>query len=112
MSEPFLRLDRITKVFPGVKALDEVSLEVRPGEILTLLGENGAGKSTLMSVLSGLYQPDGGSIILDGKPVTLTSPANALAHGIGMVHQHFMLVMNHSALDNIMLAVEGLSTLR
>lgn len=109
MPEPFLRLDCITKTFPGVKALDAVSLEVRPGEILTLLGENGAGKSTLMSVLSGLYQPDGGHILLDEKPVILTSPANALSLGIGMVHQHFMLVQNHSVLDNILLAVADLS---
>ncbi len=109
MSESFLRLEGITKTFPGVKALDDVSLDVRPGEILTLLGENGAGKSTLMSVLSGLYAPDSGRILLDGKPVQLASPADALSKGIGMVHQHFMLVPNHSVLDNILLAIDNLT---
>ena len=71
---PLLRVERITKSFPGVLALQDVSLEVHPGEVLGLVGENGAGKSTLMKILSGVYQPDSGEIILDGKPVVLHSP--------------------------------------
>lgn len=96
------------KTFPGVKALDNVSLSIYEGEIHTLLGENGAGKSTLMNVLNGLYQPDSGQILIDGKENIFQSPKDSIKAGIGMVHQHFMLVRNHSVLENILLSVEGL----
>ena len=96
----------ITKIFPGIKANDDVTLQLRRGEIHALLGENGAGKSTLMSVLFGLYQPDGGEIHKDGKKVDINDPNDANALGIGMVHQHFKLVEVFSVLDNIILGAE------
>lgn len=102
-----LQIDQIRKTFPGVVALESVSLSVAPGEIHTLLGENGAGKSTLMNVLTGLYRPDRGEIRFAGAPVELTSPRDSLALGIGMVHQHFMLVPAHSVFENILLALDG-----
>jgi simple sugar transport system ATP-binding protein len=102
-----LRVERIRKTFPGVVALDQVSFEVLPGEIHTLLGENGAGKSTLMNVLTGLYHPDSGRVLMAGKPVRLTSPRDSLVLGIGMVHQHFMLVPAHSVFENILLALDN-----
>lgn len=96
----------ITKQFPGVKANDDVTLQVREGEIHALLGENGAGKSTLMSILFGMYRPDAGSIKLRGREVDIVSPRMANELGIGMVHQHFTLVHNFTVLDNIILGVE------
>src|SRR4051794_33024052 len=87
-----VELRGITKRFPGVLANDRVDLDIRRGEIHTLLGENGAGKSTLMKVLYGMLQPDSGQILLNGTPIALQSPADAIQHGIGMIHQHFMLV--------------------
>ncbi len=102
-----LKITSIRKTFPGVVALDDVSFRVAPGEIHTLLGENGAGKSTLMNVLTGLYHPDRGSIEFDGNPVQFTSPRDSMACGIGMVHQHFMLVPAHSVFENILLALDG-----
>ncbi|MCB0893354.1 MAG: ATP-binding cassette domain-containing protein, partial [Propionibacteriaceae bacterium] len=84
-----LKLKDITKKFGSFVANDAVNLDVRPGEIHCLLGENGAGKSTLMNVLYGLYQPDGGEIVIDGVPRTFADPKAAMAAGIGMVHQHF-----------------------
>ena len=102
-----LQIKHIRKTFPGVVALDDVSLSIAPGEIHTLLGENGAGKSTLMNVLTGLYRPDRGDILFDGSPVQLSSPRDSLALGIGMVHQHFMLVPAHTVFENILLALEG-----
>jgi len=93
----------IVKVFPGVVANDGVNLSVRRGEIHGLLGENGAGKTTLMSVLYGLYKPDDGGIVFDGKRVEFNSPGDAIKAGIGMVHQHFMLVSKMTALNNILL---------
>jgi simple sugar transport system ATP-binding protein len=98
-----VRLVNITKRFPGVTANDCVSLEIRRGEVHALLGENGAGKSTLMSVLSGLYAPDEGTILIEDRSVTFHSPAHALRHGIGMVYQHFMLVPTHTVAENIFL---------
>ena len=89
---PMLELRGITKRFPGVVANDRIDFDVAAGEVHTLFGENGAGKSTLMRVLYGLYKPDEGEILLDGEPVAVTSPAVAIAHRIGMIHQHFMLV--------------------
>ncbi len=96
----------ITKRFPGIVANDNITLQVRKGEIHALLGENGAGKSTLMSVLFGLYKPEAGIIKMDGKPVTIKDPNDANALGIGMVHQHFKLVECFTVLDNIILGVE------
>lgn len=96
----------ITKRFPGVVANDDVTLEVSTGEVLGLIGENGAGKSTLMNVLYGLYRPDEGEIVVDGTPTTFTSPADAIRAGIGMVHQHFMLVPVMTVAENVVLGVE------
>ena len=96
----------ITKRFPGIIANDDISLQLRKGEIHALLGENGAGKSTLMSVLFGLYQPEEGEIRKDGKKVEIHDPNDANDLGIGMVHQHFKLVECFSVLDNIILGVE------
>ncbi|MEQ2456233.1 ABC transporter ATP-binding protein [Flavonifractor hominis] len=96
----------ITKRFPGIVANDDITLQLRRGEIHALLGENGAGKSTLMSVLFGLYQPEEGTIRKDGKEVRIKDPNDANALGIGMVHQHFKLVEIFSVLENIILGVE------
>ena len=96
----------ITKRFPGVVANDQVSLEVSTGEVLALIGENGAGKSTLMNVLYGIYRADEGEILIDSSPVAFSSPADAIAAGIGMVHQHFMLVPVMTVAENVVLGVE------
>ena len=96
----------ITKEFPGIKANDDITLQLRRGEIHALLGENGAGKSTLMSVLFGLYQPEQGEIRKDGKPVKINNPNDATALHIGMVHQHFKLIEVFTVLDNIILGAE------
>ncbi len=101
-----LELRGITKRFPGVVANDDVNLTVREGEVLALLGENGAGKSTLMNILYGLYRADEGEILIDGEPVRFHSPRDAIKAGIGMVHQHFMLVPNFTVADNVILGVE------
>ena len=101
-----LELRGITKRFPGVVANRNVDLVVQPGEILGLLGENGAGKTTLMNVLYGLYQPDEGEILIDDRPVRFDGPADAIEAGIGMVHQHFMLVPVFTVTENVMLGVE------
>jgi general nucleoside transport system ATP-binding protein len=101
-----VELRGITKRFPGVVANADVNLSVEAGEVLALLGENGAGKSTLMNVLFGLYHADGGEILIDGKAVKFNSPADAIAAGIGMVHQHFMLVPVFTVTENVMLGVE------
>ena len=101
-----LQLRGITKRFPGVLANDSVDLTVRSGEILGLLGENGAGKSTLMNVLYGLYSADEGEILIDGEVQAFTGPGDAIAAGIGMVHQHFMLVPVFTVTENVVLGVE------
>ena len=108
-----MRLDLvdITKSFPGVLANDRVSLNVSSGEVLALIGENGAGKSTLMNVLYGMYRPDSGEIRIDGQPATFQSAADAIAAGIGMVHQHFMLVPVFSVAENVVLGVEPTGSL-
>ena len=106
MSEYAIEMRHITKRFPGIIANDNITLQLRKGEIHALLGENGAGKSTLMSILFGLYQPEEGEIYKDGKKVTIHDPNDANALGIGMVHQHFKLVECFSVLDNIILGVE------
>src|SRR5438874_4713399 len=96
----------IRKEFPGVVANDRVSFDVRRGEVHALLGENGAGKSTLMNILYGLYRPDGGEIRLNGKPVSFASARDAIESGIGMVHQHFMLIPVMTVAENIVLGNE------
>ena len=97
----------IVKRFPGLVANDHVDLDVRRGEIHALLGENGAGKSTLMNILAGLYHPDGGTIAIDGRPVRFGSPRDAIAAGIGMVHQHFTLAPSLTVTENILLGLEA-----
>ena len=106
---PALAMRGITKRFPGVLANDHIDLDLRPGEIHALLGENGAGKSTLMNILYGLVAPDEGEILLDGKPVEMHGSADAIAHGIGMVHQHFKLVPVLTVADNVILGAETMS---
>ncbi|HEY6416895.1 MAG TPA: ATP-binding cassette domain-containing protein, partial [Acidimicrobiales bacterium] len=101
-----VQLRGITKRFPGVVACDGVDLSVDAGEVHALLGENGAGKSTLMNILFGLYRPDEGEILLDDQAHSFRSPADAIAAGIGMVHQHFMLVPVFTVAENVMLGVE------
>ncbi len=101
-----LELQGITKRFGSFVANDAIDLTVQPGEIHALLGENGAGKSTLMNVLYGLYQPDGGQILVDGNPVTFKGPGDAIAAGIGMVHQHFMLIPVFTVAENVALGHE------
>ncbi len=96
----------ITKKFPGVLANDNVNFDLHKGEIHALLGENGAGKSTLMNILYGLYKADAGDVLVDGKPMVLHSPKDAIHHGIGMVHQHFMLIPVFTVTENIMLGAE------
>lgn len=102
-AEPILRLERIVKIFPGVRALDGVDFDVRPGEVHALVGENGAGKSTLMKVLAGVYQPDGGQILIDGKPVQIDNPIEAKENGIILIHQELSLAHEMSVAENIFL---------
>jgi len=106
--EALLKVESVVKTFPGVKALDGVNLNIYQGEIHTLLGENGAGKSTLMNVLNGLYSPDSGTLRINGQPYIFRSPKDSIKAGIGMVHQHFMLVYNNTVFENILLAVSDL----
>ncbi len=105
---PVLEVRSITKKFPGVIANEKVNLTLRRGEILALLGENGAGKSTLMNIVYGLYQPTAGEILVNGKVVTMRTPNDAIALGIGMVHQHFQLVPVMTVAENIMLGSESI----
>ncbi|MBN2444621.1 MAG: ABC transporter ATP-binding protein [Spirochaetales bacterium] len=101
-----LKMEHISKQFPKVHANDDITISLKTGEILCLLGENGAGKSTLMNILYGLYQPTRGSIYLHNNKVTFHSPKEAIKHGLGMVHQHFMLIENLSVMENIILGTE------
>jgi len=104
---PLVVMRGVTKRFPGVVANDDVSLELRAGEVHALVGENGAGKSTLMRILYGIYPPDGGSIEVRGREVRIHSPRDAIASGIGMVHQHFVLVDPFTVAENVILGLEG-----
>ena len=103
---PAVRLTGITKRYPGVVANSDINLTVRPATVHALVGENGAGKSTLMKTLFGLHQPDEGSIEINGSPQVFHSPADAIAAGIGMVHQHFMLADNLTVWENVVLGAE------
>ncbi|MCZ7527029.1 MAG: ABC transporter ATP-binding protein [Acidimicrobiia bacterium] len=102
-----LRLEAITKTFPGVVANRDVTIHLDEGEVLGLLGENGAGKTTLMNVLYGLHRPDSGRILVQGDEVRIGSPREAIGLGVGMVHQHFMLVPNFTVAENVMLGLRG-----
>jgi general nucleoside transport system ATP-binding protein len=102
-----LEMINISKSFQSVMANDAISLKVSSGEIVGLLGENGAGKTTLMSILYGIYQPDAGEIRINGLRVVFDSPKASIQHGIGMVHQHFMLILNHTVSENVALGYAG-----
>ena len=108
-SAPLLAMEGISKAFGGTAVLDRVSLALAAGEVHALLGENGAGKSTLMNVLAGIYAADAGEIRIEDAPVAIRRPADATAHGIGMVHQHFRLVAGFTAAENLLLAAGGRS---
>ncbi|HLE22856.1 MAG TPA: ATP-binding cassette domain-containing protein, partial [Anaerolineales bacterium] len=103
---PILELRGITKQFPGILANDHIDLTLEQGEILALLGENGAGKTTLMNILYGLYQPDEGEIFVKGSKLEVHQPSDAIGAGIGMVHQHFMLVPVFTVAENVVLGQE------
>ena len=103
---PVLEVRDITKRFPGVLANDHISFTLEAGEIHAFLGENGAGKSTLMNILYGLYDPDEGTIFINGQQVTIRGPNDAIRQGLGMVHQHFMLVPTLTVAENVMLGTE------
>src|SRR5512136_720580 len=105
---PILELRGITKQFPGVLANDHIGFTLEKGEIHVLLGENGAGKTTLMNILYGLYDPDEGEILVHDKKVSIKQPNDAIALGIGMVHQHFMLIPVLTVTENVMLGVESI----
>jgi ABC-type uncharacterized transport system ATPase subunit len=107
MNQPFLDMRHITKTFPGVVANDGIDLQVEIGEVHGLLGENGAGKTTLMNILYGLLQPEEGEIFIEGESVTIRSPREAMARGIGMVHQHFMLVPSMTVAENVALGTSN-----
>ena len=106
MSDYIVEMKHITKRFPGIIANDDVTLQIKKGEIFALLGENGAGKSTLMSMLFGMYEPDEGEIYIRGKKERITSPNYATKLNIGMVHQHFKLVENYTITENIIMGIE------
>ena len=103
---PAIEARGIVKAFPGVLANDHVDFDLRTGEIHALLGENGAGKSTLMNVLAGLYRPDEGEVRIEGRPVSFGSPRDAIAAGLGMVHQHFTLVPSQTVTENVLLGLD------
>ncbi len=102
----FLRLENITKSFGSFVANDNIGFEIEAGKVHAILGENGAGKTTLMNIINGLYQPDKGKIYLKDKPVNITSANTAIKLGIGMIHQHFMLVPQLSVTENIVLGID------
>src|SRR5690554_3099159 len=100
---PYLEFRNIIKTFPGVRALDGINLQIRRGEVHALLGENGAGKTTLMNILYGLYDQDSGEIFLEGQELKDNTPRKAIERGVGMIHQHFMLIPVFSVLENLIL---------
>src|SRR5262245_4828196 len=100
MTSSLLEVVNVCKHFPGVQALDNVSLRLHSGEVLAAVGENGAGKSTLMKILAGIYPPDGGTIRLDGRPIAFTGVADALKHGVVLIHQELNLAENLSVAAN------------
>lgn len=106
MSDYIIEMNHITKRFPGIVANDDISIQIKKGEIYAILGENGAGKSTLMSMLFGMYEPDEGEIIIRGEKVKIESPNHATRLNIGMVHQHFKLVSNYTIAENIVMGME------
>ena len=106
MSKPILQMQNITKTFPGVKALDSVTIEVLEGEVVALAGENGAGKSTLMKILGGVYQPDGGQIFVNGNSVSIRNVNDATNYGIGFVHQELNVLDNLTVAENVFLGRE------
>lgn len=106
MSDYIVEMKNITKKFPGIIANDNITIQIKKGEIYAILGENGAGKSTLMSMLFGMYSPDEGEIFVRGEKVNIESPNHATRLNIGMVHQHFMLVQNYTVTENIILGIE------
>src|SRR4030095_17119499 len=110
MTTPILEMKSISKIFPGVVALDRVKLEVGPGEIVGLAGENGAGKSTLMKILGGVYQPDGGEILVDGQPVKINNVTDAMKLGIAFIHQELNILDNLDVAANVFLGREPRST--
>lgn len=105
-TEYAIQLEHVTKTFGPVIANHDVTMNIRRGEILSLLGENGSGKTTLMNMIAGIYYPDGGQIIVNGQPADIRSPRDALALGIGMIHQHFKLVDVFTAVENIALSMD------
>ena len=107
IARPIVEVSTIDKSFGGVQALHRVSLAIEAGTITGIVGENGAGKSTLMNILFGLCHADAGEIRVDGMPMRMDSPRDAIAHGIGMVHQHFMLIESFTVLENLVLGIEG-----
>ena len=107
MVSPILELTNINKSFGHVHANKNINLTINKGTIHGIIGENGAGKSTLMSIVFGLYQANSGTIKVNGKEINLRSPKDSIINGIGMVHQHFMLVENFTVLENIILGFEG-----
>ena len=104
---PLLRLEGITKAYPGVVANEDVTLDLHRGEIHALLGENGAGKTTLMGTLYGLHRPDAGRILVDGQTVSIHNPRDALALGVGYVQQHFSLIPTLTVAENLVLSLAG-----
>ena len=107
MEQYAIQMKGVTKRFGAVTANDHVNLEIKRGEILSLLGENGSGKTTLMNMLAGIYFPDEGEIFVNGQPVTIASPKDAFTCGIGMIHQHFKLVDVFTAAENIILGLDN-----
>ena len=107
MVSPILELSKINKSFGHVQANKDITLKINKGTIHGIIGENGAGKSTLMSIVYGFYQADSGTISINGNTINLKSPRDSILSGIGMVHQHFMLVENFTVLENIILGFEG-----
>ena len=106
MSNPRLQVIAARKEFPGVLALDGVSLTLAPGEVLAVVGENGAGKSTLMKIVAGIYNPDAGEVLLDGRKVQFSTPAEAIDAGVNLIHQELNLAENLSVADNLFLGRE------